>query len=371
MRTSPLPRALCLTAIVITIVGCGPTKPRDRCEDSDGLKTLCGLRNPEDLALVPASGRILVSNMRRDGRDAAGGFISEIIPDSDAKPRTVWPREDGAEASGQRADTPSPGASDCPGPPDPDAFYPHGVTVAGSNPELLYVVTHAGEAGGREAVEIFAIGAVDSATSLRWSGCIPMPEGTAANDVAVLGDGSVIVSNYAPELSVRYTLAAALFGTATGNIMHWREAEGWKAIDNTTARLANGVAVSPDGQTLFYAETMTGELHRLRLDATGGKISVEIGGNPDNLTWTRNGSLLIATHTDGVAFMPCAFGRQPCRSAWAVYEIDPVTLAARPLLEHDGEDLGAVATALEVNDRIWLGTVFDDRVGAVPLMTAE
>ena len=69
--------------------------------------------------------------------------------------------------------------------------------------------------------------------------------------------------------------------------------------------------------------------------------------------------------------MPCAFGRQPCRSGWAVYEIDPVTLAARPVLEHDGEDLGAVATALEVNGRIYLGAVFDDRVGTVPVMTPK
>ena len=359
---------------MIFVAGCGPAEPRDPCANSDGLETLCGLSNPEDLVLVPGTGRILVSNMRRDVGEPSGGFISEIIPESDTPPRRIWPREareDEMEVSWQQPSTRSSGAPSCPGPPDPEAFYPHGVTVAGSDPEFLYVVAHAGESGGREAVEIFAIGTEDSQTSLRWSGCIPMPKGTAANDVAVLPDASVIVSNYAPELSVRYMLAATVFGQATGNIMLWRESDGWKVIDNTTARLANGVAVSPDGQTLFYAETMTGELHRLRLDATGGKISVDIGGNPDNLTWTRNGSLLIATHTDGVAFMPCAFGRQPCRSGWAVYEIDPVTLAARPVLEHDGEDLGAVATALEVNGRIYLGAVFDDRVGTVPVMTPK
>ena len=94
---------------------------------------------------------------------------------------------------------------------------------------------------------------------------------------------------------------------------------------------------------------------------------MDIGGNPDNLTWTPRGTLLLATHTAGSRFMLCALGARPCTTGWAVYEVDPVTLAATLVVEHDGTDLGAVATALEADGVIYLGSVYDDRIGAIPV----
>ena len=69
--------------------------------------------------------------------------------------------------------------------------------------------------------------------------------------------------------------------------------------------------------------------------------------------------------TGGAGFMLCQFGRTPCTTSWAVYEIDPETLATRKVMEHDGRAVGAVATALEVDGILYLGSVFDDRVGMV------
>ena len=129
--------------------------------------------------------------------------------------------------------------------------------------------------------------------------------------------------------------------------------------------MANGVALSRDGNSVLYAETITGKVHRTPRFGKNGSISVTIGGNPDNFTWTEDETLLIATHTGGIEFMGCAFGRLPCTTSWEVWEIDPATLAVSKVLEHDGTDIGAVATALRVDNRIYLSSVFDDRIGVV------
>jgi hypothetical protein len=75
--------------------------------------------------------------------------------------------------------------------------------------------------------------------------------------------------------------------------------------------------------------------------------------------------LLIATHTGGAAFMLCRFGRLPCATSWEVWEMDPETLAMHKVIAHDGSIVGAIATALEVDGVLYLGSVFDDRIGVV------
>jgi hypothetical protein len=126
------------------------------------------------------------------------------------------------------------------------------------------------------------------------------------------------------------------------------------------------VFVSPDGTGVFYAETGSGRVSRVtRLGAAPGQgaAHVSIGGNPDNLSLSPRGTILAATHTDGAAFLLCAFGRRPCRTGWSIFEIDPANLRATLLLHHDGSTVGAVASAAEFDGRMYFGAVFDDRIG--------
>ena len=144
------------------------------------------------------------------------------------------------------------------------------------------------------------------------------------------------------------------FGVANG---------GWQHVPGTSSALANGVAVSSDGQMLFYTESVTGLVHRLPLGAGGGAISVQIEGNPDNLSWTDHGRLLVTSHTAGTHFGICLLGKRPCETSWAVFEIDPLTLVVHKIFEHDGTQLGAVSSAAQVGSELVLGSVFDDRIG--------
>jgi hypothetical protein len=365
-----------LLAAVLAAAGCGSSEPRPPCAAAQGsLRTACGFRNPEDVEYVSRAGLVIVSNMRdrgfaasrasRDGDEALahGGFLAGYDPVS-AELATLWP------VASQASAEPDPTLGDpaCAEPPPAETFSPHGITsLATSDRTLLFVVNHASGGLGRESVEVFELRHGGAGPALVWKACIPTPEAIQANDVAAGADGTIVVSNYQPTSSLRHVLKSQIFGSKSGDVLSWRRESGWRHVAGSSSALPNGVALSVDGSMLFYAESATGRLHRLPLDGGGGAISVEVGGNPDNLTWTEQGRLLLASHTAGLRRGACLLGRRPCETSWAVYEIDPLTLSVRKVFEHDGSELGAVASAAQIGDKLVLGSLFDDRIGLLAL----
>ena len=331
----------------------------------DEVGSICGFRNPEDVEHIRKAGVILVTNLRIDGPIEDGGYLSGLVIGTDEIIR-LWPPTEGDDDAVLGKFEAGLGVDECTGPPPADAFYPHGATsrtVDGRT--FAYITGHAGEAGSREAVEIFEVFGEGADTRLVWRACVPTENAIQANDIAVAPDGEIVVSNYQPDASVTHTFKSFFLGSETGDVMGWSAENGWRHLEDTESQMANGVTVSRDGKSVLYAETITGQVHRTPRFGTNGSISVEIGGNPDNFTWTDDDKLLIATHTGGINFMLCAFGRLPCRTSWEIWEIDPATLAVSKIFEHDGEKIGAVATALRVDNRIYVSSVFDDRIGVI------
>ena len=148
------------------------------CEPSGGLEFVCGIKNAEDLVLVPDTPWIIASGM------AAGAGIS-LIDSRNGAHSTLYPGE-------------SPRAShdslfaDCATPPAPATLVTHGLNLRpGTNGHsTLYAVGH----GAREAIEVFDVDATGARPALTWKGCVPMPEGLAANSVASFADGSLVAT---------------------------------------------------------------------------------------------------------------------------------------------------------------------------------
>lgn len=359
-------RLFLVTATALGAAACHGSGTRGPCSDVGPIATVCGFRNPEDLEYVRSAGLLLVSNMRHDTRSADGGFLSAMVVRDEQVVR-LWPA-DAPEQAGSGADALL-GSDDCPGPPDPRAFYPHGLTARQSDARtLVYVAAHRGAAGGREAIEIFELSGRGYAAELAWKACIPTADGIQVNDLVVTTEGEVVVSDYQPDGSPWHMVAASLLGRDTGSVQVWSREHGWRTVERTQGKLPNGIAVSPRTRMLFYTETLAGTLHRRPLDQDAGAVTIELPGNPDNLSWTSTGTLLVATHTGGPRFLWCSLlGQRPCRTPWSVYEIDPDTMATRLVVAGDGEVIGAVATAVEADGRLYLSSVFDDRIGIAPL----
>jgi hypothetical protein len=343
--------------------------PRGACDPDPPPGTVgsvCGFANPEDVEVVQPAGLLLVSEMRRG---QAGGSIAALPLDPAAQrgasPRRLWPTRDAARDISPKAPAGDPA---CTRPPAADAFAPHGITSAPTEtPGVIRIAVVAHRA--RDAIELFDLSGVGDGATLSWCRCVPLPPHTVGNDVSIASDGEIVVSNYMPAMGrwsgLYYTLKSA-FGANTGDVMAWRSGQGWRHLTGTASPCPNGVLVSPEGTSVFYAETGSGKVSRVpRTGTARGKASahVSIGGNPDNLALSPRGTILAATHTDGAAFLLCAFGRQPCRTGWSIFEIDPATLRATLLLHHDGSVVGAVASAAEFDGRFYFGAVFDGRIG--------
>lgn len=358
--------------MAVWAVACGAGVPRAACEPHPApgvVGSVCGFSNPEDVEAIAPAALLLVSQMRPltgEGQGSIAAVTFESLASPQPEPWRIWPPSVAALAVPASAPV---GDPSCTEPPDAVAFAPHGLTsrtLTSAGITRVAVMSHA----PREAVELFDLQGSGHAARLVWRGCVPLPPSNAGNDLALTADGALVVANCMPTfggLSTLVSMLSANLGIATGDVMIWSADGGWRHLPNSEARMANGIAVTPEAREVFFTET--GARRVGRIDGLGPRtvpavMRLAIDGAPDNLSWTSRGTLVTATHIASRSFVSCVFGRRPCRSAWELVEIDPRTLASTVLVrDDDGDAIGAVSSAAEVDGRFYLGAVFDDRIG--------
>ena len=157
---------------VLCMAGAAQAQPA--CEASGGLEFVCGPKNPEDLVLVPGTQSIISSGMA----DGAGFYLVDA--------------QSGAWSVLSFQAKHDPVFAGCATPPSVATLNTHGLNIrAGARGHAtLNVVGH----GGREAIEVFDVDATGAKPVLTWKGCVPMPEGLAANSVASFADGALVAT---------------------------------------------------------------------------------------------------------------------------------------------------------------------------------
>jgi hypothetical protein len=154
-----------------------------------------------------------------------------------------------------------------------------------------------------------------------------------------------------------------LLGLDTGAVLEWGPEAGWREVPGTRSSGPNGVEISSDGEQIFFAAIGSGELVRVRRagDPAARRIEIEA---PDNLTWMRDGRLLVASHRGPLrALAACGrLERGACPLGFGILAVEPETLAAEELLAHEGAPIGAVSVALEVGDELFLGALAGNRI---------
>jgi hypothetical protein len=363
---------------LLVITGCfGSPGALAPCDPQSMDRPICNLTNPEDLGFLPDRAWIIVSEMApnegaADDDDPAprrGRLTAIRLLDLELLPLYPGVLEPGTtERKGERGATQEWGDVACPGAPDPMVFKPHGIDV-GKGPDgrpALAVVNH----GGREAVELFEIGA-GRTPSLVWRGCVLMPDDIMANDVAFLPGGGFVVTNFMPRFDgvgprAIWTVLRMSVGARTGSVLKWEPGGELTEIENSGGSAPNGVVASADGTEIFVAEWGAGRVYRLRLDAEGSpqRDEVMVDHNPDNLTWMRDGRLLVAGQHGGVmTSLGCSSIREGgCDLGYSVYLLGPVGLEVTKLIE----GRGAVSVALEVGDELFVGAFIGDQIMRVP-----
>jgi hypothetical protein len=336
------------------------------CVPGDGIELICGFQNPEDLAVLPG-GTWVVASQFPGARGGGGGSLVAFRP-ADGRKQVLFPDPDSEEPPAADAPDPGWGAADCPGPPDPGRFGPHGIDLDRRSHRLA-VVNH----GDREAVELFEVGHSRRGPVAVWRGCVPLPEGDWANDVALLPDGRLLVTRMLGQSGADRVLSFAriLVGGETGWVLAWSRDDGWRKLEGSEGAGPNGIVVSPDGRDIYFAEWSGSRLVRLRLDGSGEIVEreqVDLPHHPDNISWTRNGELLVTGQKGPIGeVLACGETEKgTCALPFSVVRVGAGTFDLRVVFEHDPATRhGAGTVAIEYGDTLLIGTFDGDRVARV------
>lgn len=326
-------------------------------EEDWAASLISGPTNPEDLVTL-SSGKVVVSGMGGDPGGEGGAAGSLYGLDVETQQLTeLWPADELDVAPDEER------FAECPGPPDGDVASPHGLGVEteGDGTEYLYVVNH----GGREAIEVFTVGGSAETPQLTWVGCSVLPEGSMGNGVAPdpLTDG-FYVTHFLDPADMLDEFERAFGGEATGHVLRWTPEDEWAVVEGTEMSTPNGIAVSPEGTSLYVASWGGREL--VEVDAQTGErqASTAIDLMPDNLRSTENGKLLVTGQVidEFETFVQYESGEREPEDRYDVYELDPVEFSVERIAHGTPEGFGNPTTALEVQGGMLVGSVTGTKI---------
>lgn len=339
--------------LLLGVAACSSSvTPVSGCSSADGIEPVCEFRNPEDIVAVPPGDWLLVSQMAESsGRPA--GSIAAYQPAS-GRIEVLFP-------VGEFDDVRDWGDAEC-ARPSIEQFAPHGIDIetrADGAQELL-VVSH----GDREAVEFLHVERSDEGLALRWRGCVEAPPNAFFNDVVARRDGGFWATDMMPKNHQLWaTLTGALFGADTGKVRRWTPRVGFDVEAGSEMPFPNGIEKGPNEDVLYVASFFGNEVRRLdvKRGEITGRSQIE---HPDNLTWSPDGKLLVAAHTDStIEMMRCReVPVGACGAAFEVVSIDPQSMAQFVILAHRGAPIGGVSVALRIADELYLGAFTGDRI---------
>ncbi len=355
-------RVLVIGLLVCGVAACSSSvTPVVGCQAAAGIEPICAFHNPEDIAAVASGEWLLVSQMA----DANGrlGNIAAYQPDS-GRVEVLFP-------VGPFEDVRDWADATC-APPTIRQFAPHGIDLdtRPDGVQQLLVINH----GGRESVEFLRVEQSDVGLALHWRGCVVAPEHAFFNDLVARRNGGFWATDMMPKNHPLWAMfTGALFGVDTGKVYRWTPRGGFVVEPGSAMPFPNGIEKASDEATLYVASFLANDVRRL--DLKRGQVTARATiERPDNITWSPDGKLLVASHTDSsIELMRCReVPVGACGAAFEVVSLDPQSMGQFVTLAHRGAPIGGVSVALRIGDDVFLGAFAGDRiarwrvVGATP-----
>jgi hypothetical protein len=320
------------------------------CTSRNGLEPICGLQAPEDLALLPGSGHLLVVQMRGPTH-LPDSNVAEL--DLATRQLRVLPVRVAGHAEGVDSACTAPD-------PNPDL---HGIDLArDTNGDLeLLVINH----GSRQSIEFYRVvgGAADRA--LEWRGCIVTPADVRLNDVARRPGGGLIatVMGEAKYFGSPDGFKFLSSGAETGYLLAWSPGRGFSKLAGTEAAFPNGIVIDPSGLYAYFAAWTGRELIKYDLGSARVVGAATLDFMPDNLSWGTDGSVLTAGIPDMSAVEHCLDGRTAfCTSPFKAVRIDTADLSVQTLVDGPNGVLGGASVAVQDGDWLYVGAWAGDRI---------
>ncbi len=358
MRGCRIQKTMRTVTLILTLAGLAMAQPKGQpapalagCGAQTGYEIICGTNSPEDLEPTPDGRYLIVTQYLNQGRGGASGAGLSLFDPSTKRftkiPETVERDQNWGDPN-------------CPGPLG-DALVSHGESLAKRRNGVwaLYVVNH----GGRQSIEMFELRKAAPGWTLVWHGCEVGAHDY--NDVAILPDGGFVASY--PSGLVTGNRGAMPPGSPTGYVTRWTLGRGESPVPGTQMRGPNGVVVSADGRYLYVNEFSAKKIRKYDLKENKELNSAQVDFLPDNLTWTKQGHLLVAGVKGARGDCPEGSGR-PCLQGFGITEIDPAKMQTRPIFDSVNYPplMASVSVALKVGDAIYVGAFTGDRLLRIP-----
>ena len=330
------------------------------CNPDGDLEFVCGPRNAEDLVHLVDTPWVITSG--------EGLHLINVEDRTWQVPNIEYLPEDAAIPYPYEA---------CPSPLRPGERFVHGISIRQGDHGMheLYAVNHV----GRESVEVYDLDSTEGVPSLRWKGCITLPETLYGNAVSPLPDGGLAIS-ISYEKSDPRLMEKMMAGEVTGQALEWFPGKRLKKVPGSELSANNGIAASSDGDWLYINSSGQSTLTRLPRSgvdpsdrgAMQRKTIRMPFSLPDNIRWTPGGTLLVAGHAQPLEYASeCAEHRdRVCQLDYAIAEVDPISMEIIKVREGNGSSVfGGVTSAIQVDNELWLGTLRGNRVGILALGT--
>jgi hypothetical protein len=356
-----LTRPLLLLSCALVWTPAFASEPITDCEPEPNARPICTFTNPEDMVSLPGDQAILIGEYGASAEEHSGGLVVFEL-DSEVR-RTVY-RGGESEATAEAGW----GDPSCTTPPS-KAFNSHGIDLVRRDDGRLQllVVQH----GGREAIELFEVLGGGTDWRVEWRGCVPAPANASLNDVAALPNGDFYTTQMAP-IEPPLDLSKGMPTHVTGHAFAWSQADAaFRKIEGTDGSMPNGIATSPDGRYIYMNASAESSLRKVEV-ATGrelGRVSV---GTPDNLSWSPDGRLLVASlgdDFDAEDFVSCvSITHGACRIPFEIVAVDPDSMTLLgTVYESKGTPMGAGTVGLQVGRELFIGSFKGDRILRVAL----
>ena len=245
---------------------------------------------------------------------------------------------------------------------DGTKFKPHGLDlfIDTNKNRYLFVIDH----GSRpvEKVRKFLI----SENQLLLQNTYESAEFYSPNDIAAIGDNQFYITNDRREkLGSIAEFFGILFRKKTGNVV-WFSNSKAKTVASGFS-YANGIAVSNDAKQLFVTATVDQNLRIFDRNPQSGDLtlvdSVFLGSGLDNIDINEDGSLWIAAHPRLMDFSAHAKNPEK-RSPSQVFRVDVQKKSIQEIYASEGDPLSGASVAAQLDNKIFMGSVFDPAVMA-------
>ncbi len=244
----------------------------------------------------------------------------------------------------------------------PGVFHPHGIylQISDTGARTLYVINHI--TPREHSIDVFA---VEPDNRLKLTRQLSFPELISPNDLVVLRDGTLLVTNDHgfPRHSILEKVEDYL-GLAWSNVVHFDGEQAQVVIEGL--RLANGIALSSDQQELYVAQTTARKVSRYKRGENNHSWShVEdlfIDSGADNLEWDPSGDLLTGAHPKLFDFL----GHMMDGNKHSPSEVIRMKFGPNPQVERlyvdSGAQLSGSSVAVRHGDTLLIGPVFESHM---------